>query len=206
MPILGDSPELGALADYLDYLDVHDRNALGIAPAMPVFVKALAPAAVHAAMMLPSASQTLAPAPVQYAGPPAGMVRSSAPPQRLVAAMIPAGRALTVPFGTSRPTLVNPGAPADGSGLAPTMMAAPPNQQDPVQSLLAPAPNTYVPASTGAGTSWSPNDASAGGSSGSPDAGPPADAQQYQGASGRQGSSWGWLLLLAGGYYMWRSL
>lgn len=201
MPILGDSPELGALADYLDYLDVHDRNALGIAPAVPALVKTLAPAAVHAAMMLPTASQTLAPPPVQYAG----QLTRTAPTQRLVAAMIPAGRALTVPFGTSRPTLVNPGAPADGSGLAPTMMAPPPNQQD-VQSLLAPAPNTYVPASTGAGTSWSPNDASGGGASSSPDAGPPADAQQYQGASGRQGSSWGWLLLIAGGYYMWRSL
>lgn len=183
MPILGDSPELGALADYLDFLDVHDRNALGITS----LVRPPAPATSYA------------PPPVRYAAAPALTRAPLQPAQRLVSAMIPAGRAVTIPFGASRPSLLNPGVPVqDSTGLTPSMVAAPPMTsptQAPVQTYSA-APNlgptSYVPQGQGQDPGPPPGD--------------PNSGYSASGSSGLFSSEVGWLLLLAGGYLMYRSL
>src|SRR5512146_1541103 len=109
MRTLGDAPELGQLADYLDYLDVNDLRALGVDTMAPAPMK---PRQMYAAAQRAPSTAPLAPARVQYAAP--GLTRTAPmATTRLVSAAIPAGRVMSVPFGASRPTLLNPGTPVD---------------------------------------------------------------------------------------------
>lgn len=199
MRTIGDSPDLGALADYLDFLDVHDLRALGvdetIAPP-PMLTRTVQYAGPRATA---STTTALAPTPVQYVGQP-GLVRAAGPAPRLVAAMIPAGRIMTTPFGASAPSSANPGAPT----LQPTSFAP-----------MTVAPPSSMPASDSTPMRFSPYSGAAmtqGGAVDQPAADPgtpPGDPNA--GASSAGGglvdkSAFGWLAMAAGAYVMWRAL
>jgi hypothetical protein len=177
------------LADYLDgydeFLDEHDRRALGLAP-------------MQIAPQRQQANVTRAPvqmfvAPQQYAAPPN--------PTRLRAALLPAGRAMAVPFAQSGATLLNPGSPVTGSPasmpMAPTMYSTPSSgdvptiQPDPTGSTPSSAQQPqYLSTRT---LTMQPQQPS--GSSGS-----------ASGTSGIDASTFGWLALALGAYWMWKNV
>jgi len=187
MPILGDSPELGALADYLDFLDVNDRRALGIM---------VAPTSANTSMRQPTQ---------QYAAPGARPLVMQPAPTRLRAAVIPAGRAVTVPFGTRLPTLLNPGVPvAQSTGLTPSMVAPPPMAPLPGPGgAFAPAPTSFLPGSSPSASTSSPSSAAP---DQTPASAPATDGSSASGSSGQSSSTFGWLALAAGVFVMWRAL
>lgn len=192
------------IGDYLDgyreFLDEHDLRALG---APPVAVQRPSYAQTRAAMPF-----TVQPAQPQVA---AGLTRpDSSTNQRLRAALIPAGRALVLPFGSTTPSALNPGAPAtraidmtqppvafapspasDPSGTAPPQVIDTSGATPGTAPVPGPAsiPMTYAPGYVPQGQ---PTQQSSGGGA--------------AGGSGTSGSPLGWLLLVVGGYWIYRNV
>jgi len=202
-----------ALADYLDgyeeFLDEHDRRALGLAAVptqrMPQALTQRVVPAYYSAPTTGPTQQALVPAAAQYA--PSMPVVLQPAPSRLRAALLPAGRAMAIPFAQTGPTVLNPGStpigPASAMPMAPLVMSVPSSNdtptilQDPTSSTPSSSPSgspsSYVPSGITSQSGAGP--ASPGGSSGS-----------ASGSAGVSSSTVGWLLLLAGGYWMYRNV
>lgn len=197
------------LADYLDgyeeFFDAHDRRALGLAPLAPApqyanttrapqaFVAASAPLQRAVPMLVPGAQMYAQPA--QYA--------AGAPnPVRLRAALIPTGRTLQIPFAQSGATILNPGDPVTGSPaampMAPTTYSVPTSGDAPAivpdQTGSTPssaAPQQYLQTQQAQWTQPSGQD---------------GGASSASGTSGISTSTFGWIALAVGAYWMWKNV